>query len=247
MKSKEHADTRAFHFKQFSLNHHRSTMKTGTDAILLGTWANVEGCTNVLDIGSGAGIISMLIASRCNAKIDAIEIDLPSVQESSKNFENSAFAERLNVINDDFNEFAKKTSAASYDLIVSNPPFFTSDLRSPNLRRTNARHTTSLNYNEICFGVNKLLSANGSFNLVIPYFKHESFIAIAKENKLFLNRMLLIFPRRGSMPNRINMEFKKTAVDTSKTGYFIIREENNNFTAQYREWLEAYYLSIPEN
>ncbi len=209
MKSKEYDDTRAFHFKQFSLNHHRSTMRTGSDAILLGIWARINNAETVLDVGSGSGIISLLIASRCNAAIDAVEIDLPSVEESSDNFSNSAFADNLNIINEDFNEYAKKARAATYDLIVSNPPFFTSDLHSPNSRKTNARHTTMLKYSELCLGVNMLLRENGSFNLVIPYFKHERFIAIAKKNSLFLNRRLLIFPRRGLMPSRINMEFKK--------------------------------------
>ncbi|NOY50814.1 MAG: methyltransferase [Chlorobi bacterium] len=222
-------------------------MKTGSDAILLGIWARIDNVKTVLDVGSGSGIISLLIASRCNAAIDAVEIDLPSVEESSDNFSNSAFADSLNIINEDFNEYAKKARAATYDLIVSNPPFFTSDLHSPNLRKTNTRHTTRLKYSELCSGVNILLSEDGSFNLVVPYFMHERFIAIAKKDGLFLNRRLLIFPRRGFMPNRINMEFKKTAADSVETGYFIIREENNNFTAQYREWLEAYYLSIPEN
>ncbi len=238
-------DTRPFNFKAFSLFHHRSTMKVGSDAILLAIWTNLENVKQVLDVGCGSGIISMLIASRSSAKIDAIDIDDPSIAESTDNFSKSPFSKRLNAEHIDFNKFTS-VNKESYDLVISNPPFFTADLLSSDIRKTKARHNISLNYNDLCAGSYNLLKTSGRFSVVIPYFKHQEFIKIANENSLCLKRKLLIFPKRGSSPNRVNMEFSKTNSSSIVNEYFIIREENNNFTAQYHEWLTDYYLSIPK-
>jgi len=239
-------DTRSFSFKSFSLTHHRSTMKVGSDAIILGIWTNVEKITSVLDVGCGSGIISLLIVSRSSAKVDAIDIDDSSIEEATDNFSNSPFSSRLNAELIDFKDYIS-VNQKKYDLIVSNPPFFTNDLQAVDIRKTKARHTISLNYDELCSGSYKLLNESGRLNVVIPYFKHQEFINIAKQNSLHLKRKLLIFPKRGSSPNRVNMEFSKTNTTTVLNEYFIIREENNNFTAQYNEWLSDYYLSIPKH
>lgn len=238
-------DTRPFHFKAFSLFHHRSTMKVGSDAIVLGIWTNTENISRALDVGTGSGIISLLIASRSSAAIDAIDIDDNSIEEAKENFKKSLYADRLNAELNDFKNFICDNNG-SYDLVVSNPPFFTSDLQSSDIRKTKTRHNISLNYHELCAGSYKVLNNSGSLNVVIPYFKHKEFIDIANENSLFLKRKLLIFPKRGSSPNRVNMEFSKEITKQLVNEYFIIREENNNFTDQYHEWLSNYYLSIPK-
>ena len=236
-------DTRPFHFKQFSLNHHQSTMKTGTDAILLGVWTDVSNAKEVLDIGSGSGIISLFVAARSKAKITAIEIDSASVIESANNFTSSGFANRMKVVQSDFNNYATEIK---FDLIVSNPPFFTDDLHSPSQRKTNTRHTESLNFDQLCLGTYKLMQEKALFCVVLPYSQSEIFKNIAQTNGLYPNRELLIFPRRGAEPNRINIEFRKQQTKTLKKDFFVLREENNIFTDQYREWLNDYYLSIPK-
>lgn len=238
-------DTRAFHFKQFSLNHHRSTMKTGTDAILLGVWTDVSEVTEALDIGSGSGIISLFIAARSNANVISIEIDNESVDESNSNYASSRFGDRMKVLNTDFVSYADSTES-KFDLIVSNPPFFTNDLHSPDERKTIARHTDSLSFSQLCSGVSQLLKVDGRFTVVLPYSQYQKFCDIAREYKLFVFKELLIFPRRGLEPNRINIEFKRSEILSLKKEFFIIREENNKFTDQYREILGKYYTSIPE-
>lgn len=238
-------DTRPFHFKQFSLYHHRSTMKTGTDAILLGVWTDVSDVTETLDIGCGSGIISLFIAARSNANITAIEIDGESVEESGSNFASSNFAHRMNVLNTDFVSYSD-SSVSKFDLIVSNPPFFTDDLHSPDERKTKARHTDSLTFSQLCSGVSQLLIMDGRFTVVLPYSQYDEFCAIARENNLFVFKELLIFPRRGTQPNRVNIEFRKEKTAAIKKEFFIIREENNKFTDQYRVTLGEYYTSIPE-
>lgn len=242
--SRTRNDTRTFHFKQFSLYHHRSTMKTGTDAILLGVWSDVSNVNEVLDIGSGSGIISLFIAARSNANITAIEIDCESVNESTSNFASSKFVNRMKVLNTDFVSYSV-SSDSKYDLIISNPPFFSGDLHSPDKRKTRTRHTESLNFSQLCSGVSHLLKETGRFTVVLPYSQYSDFNTIAKDNHLFIFKELLIFPRRGSEPNRVNIEFRKSKSSSIKKDYFIIREENNKFTDQYRKTLDKYYTSIP--
>jgi len=236
-------DTRPFHFKQFSLSHHNSTMKTGTDAILLGVWTDVSNIINVLDIGSGSGIISLFIAARSNANITAVESDSASVIESSVNFASSDFADRLQVVHTNFNEYKTEVK---FDLIVSNPPFFTHDLHSPSKRKTNARHTESLSFEQLCSGASKFMNDSARFCVVLPYTQSEVFKEVAQKSGLYPSKELFIFPRRGAEPNRINIEFKKQRTHSCKKDFFVLREENNKFTDQYKELLGNYYLSIPE-
>lgn len=243
--SKAKNDTREFHFKPFSLFHHRSIMKTGTDAILLGVWANISHVKSVLDIGSGCGIISLLIASRTKAKIIGIELDSESVDESRSNFLNSPFKERMEVVEDNFVNYMDSTDDR-YDLIVSNPPFFTNDLMSPDKRKTQARHTTQLSFDKLCTGVSKLLNPNGRFCVVIPYTQYDEFCSSAERSNLYVSGIQIIFSKRGLQPNRINIEFRKFKTNEIVKDFFIIREENNNFTDHYINSLEDFYLSIPE-
>lgn len=243
--SKNLSDTRPFHFKPFSLYHHKSTMKTGTDAILLGVWADVNGVDKVLDIGCGCGIISLLIASRCEANITAIDIDEDSILEASANFENSNFSSRMNTSLVDFKDFSSRKNE-KFDLIISNPPFFENDLKSKNIRKASARHTISLSYHQLCEGSFNLLNPQGKFCLVLPYEFRNTFMKAARNYLFYLNRELIIFPRRGHSPNRVLLEFTKEINSNPEREFFSIREENNKFSKQYHQWLENYYLSIPE-
>ena len=240
--SSKKTDTRPFHFKQFSLKHHQSTMKTGTDAILLGVWTDVSNTKEILDVGSGSGIISLFMAARSQAKITAIENDIASVDESKNNFALSDFTKRMKVIASDFNDY---TTNIKFDLIVSNPPFFTNDLQSESERKTNARHTKSLSFKQLCTNVSILMKQNARFCVVLPYSQNKVFKNIALAQGLYPSKELIIFPRRGAEPNRINIEFRKQSKETPEKEYFVLREENNNFTHQYRELLGEFYLSIP--
>ncbi len=240
--SSKKTDTRPFHFKQFSLKHHQSTMKTGTDAILLGVWTDVSNTKEILDVGSGSGIISLFMAARSQAKITAIENDIASVDESKNNFALSDFTKRMKVIASDFNDY---TTNIKFDLIVSNPPFFTNDLQSESERKTNARHTKSLSFKQLCTNVSVLMKQNARFCVVLPYSQNKVFKNIALAQGLYPSKELIIFPRRGAEPNRINIEFRKQSKETPEKEYFVLREENNNFTHQYRELLGEFYLSIP--
>ncbi len=223
--------------------HHRATMKIGTDAVLLGIWTDVKGVSNILDVGTGSGIIALLLASRTtDAVIHAIDIHNDSCLEAAENFRGSPYGNRMAVFHDDFVRFAPK-HATQYDLIVSNPPFFVNDMRSSSSEKVLARHTQSLDYNTLVDGVKKLLAPKGIFSLVLPYVQKQHFVSLAAAAGLHLQREMLIFPKPCYPPNRINMQFgfEQKPVVSEK---FIIRNEDGSFTKRYKDYTGDYYISV---
>ncbi len=232
-----------FRFRQFSMHHHRSTMKIGTDAVLLGIWTAVEGATTILDVGTGSGVIALLLASRAShAAIDAVDIDEDSCREAAENFDRSPFKERMRVFHDDFQRFSASRNE-KYDLIVSNPPFFVNDMPSSHAKKVLARHTQTMDYRSLLKGAVKLLAPGGNFSLVLPYAQKQFFVSLAAERGLYLQREMLIFPKPCYPPNRINMQFgfEKTGLRSEK---FVIRNEDGSFTPMYKAFVGDYYISV---
>ena len=243
--SKKLFDTRPFHLKPFSLQHHCSTMKVGTDAMILGTWTSVKNINSILDIGTGCGIISLLLATRSKAKIVAIDIDEDSIVEASENFKLSPFNERMQTLKADLNDFSK-ISNQQFDLIVSNPPFFVNDLKPEDEKRKKARHSDSLTYNQLTEAVVKLLAPEGNFSIVLPYEVSRLFIKIANKNGLYQKRQLIIFSKEGMLPNRTNIEFSKKPSLEIHSEKFTIRNSEGEFTRQYIDLLKDFYLNLGE-
>lgn len=235
--------TRLFHVKPFSLSHHKSSMRVGTDAMLLGLFIDASNCINALEIGTGSGIISLLIASSHKTTIDAIDIDSESVRETEINFKKSPFHYRLKAIEADFKDFAISYSG-NYDIIFSNPPFFINDFRPEDELRKVARHTDSLSYKQICEGSIKLLQPSGKLYLVLPFDESRVFLELAKDSGLKLQRQQLVIPKRSLAPNRINMQLGFEEASQIVTEKFIIREDDGNFTNQYIEYLKDYYIGL---
>jgi tRNA1Val (adenine37-N6)-methyltransferase len=238
-------DTRPFHLKPFSLHHHHSTMKVGTDAMLLGTWAEDRTAQSILDIGTGCGIISLLLAARSNAQITAIDIDKDSIEEASENFKQSPFFERILALHADLNDFSKNTTQ-QFGLIVSNPPYFENNLKPKDEKRTKARHTDTLTYTQLCESVNALLTNEGKFFVVLPYDENRWFVKLAKKNSLFPKKLFVIFPREGMLPNRIIIEFSKKNEGKIESEKFTIRNTEDKFTQQYIDLLKDFYLNLGE-
>ncbi|MFA5417536.1 MAG: methyltransferase [Bacteroidales bacterium] len=239
--SKHLSDTRPFRFKQFSLNHHQSTMKVGIDATLLGIWADISGVTRVLDVGTGSGVIALLIAGRASLSVDAIDIDDKSIDEARANFSSSPYSELLTAYHLSLQEYSHQHEN-KYDLIVSNPPFFTDGFPVADTRINNARHTKTLSHFELTKGVRQLLNLGGRFCVVIPYAVSKEFTAAAQKNGLFPIRQMLVFPRRGLSPNRIYLEFSHEQSFGLKTEMLSIREENGNYSREFRQIVSEYYL-----
>ena len=157
--------TEAFQFKQFTIRHDRCAMKVGTDGVLLGAWANAKGKQRILDIGTGSGLIALMLAQRTDAMITGIEIDPASATQAQENAAASPWADRLQIVATDI---AGYTSYQAFDLIVSNPPFFNEMLLPPGAARSQARHTQALTFEALLFHVQRLLSPEGSFCAILP-------------------------------------------------------------------------------
>ena len=236
-------DNRPFYLKQFSLYHHSAAMKVGTDSLLLGIWIQPEKAQRILDIGTGCGILALLMAARSGANTEAVELDEASYTEAKQNFLNSPYSDRLFAIHNDFRKFAQQGNQ-KYDLIISNPPFFINDMRPKEKTRSNARHGDELNYDELCTGVVKLLNPNGRFCLVLPYDESRLFRTVAEKHGLYVCRKLLIFPKRGWQPNRVNLELTIEKNTDPATEKFVIREEDNTFTGQYIDFFKNYLIGL---
>ena len=158
-----------FQFKEFSVKQEHSAMKISTDGVLLGAWAPVDDAASVLDIGAGTGLLSLMIAQRCDAPlIDAVEIDEAAYIECTDNFENSPWGDRLFCYHASFEELVAEIDTL-YDFIISNPPFYTADTQAPETARSTARSATALPFETLIEGVAQLLSDRGRFAVIIPY------------------------------------------------------------------------------
>ncbi len=236
--------SRHFRFKQFTVRQDRCAMKVGTDGVLLGAWASLEKEPNsILDIGSGTGVISMMMAQRCYAEIiDALEIDGDAYEQCVENFEASPWADRLFCYHAGLNEFVLEIED-NYDLIVSNPPFYSEDFTSGDASRDTARQSQSLPFTELLEGVSKLLLPGGLFATIIPYKEEKRFTDLAAKIDLFPRRIMRVKGNPSSEIKRSLIEFgfdkKEGKIDT-----LIIETERHRYTAEYIALTQDFYLKM---
>ncbi len=234
-------DSRPFFFKKFGLFHHRSTMKIGTDAILLSRWVEVSENDDVLDIGTGCGLIPLMLAQKGIKSADAVEIDNDSYDEAAQNFRNSAWKSQLFAINDDIKHYSS-VCEKKYDLIVSNPPFFFGDNIPEKSKKSLARHTNTLSYNDLLVSVKRLLKPEGRFALVLPARESLTFLKDAENQGFYLQKEMKIVPIEGKESNRINMQLVVNQVDAIESETFVLRHQDHRFTKEYKDFLKDYYL-----
>ena len=235
-------DARPFHFKHFSLYHHRSTMKVGTDAILLGRWTEVKPTDVVLDIGTGCGLLPLMLSQKGVAHVDAVDIDKASIEEAKVNFEASQWHEHLKAFCIDIVDFQ---TDKKYDLIVSNPPYFNRFSKCDSERKSRARHNDAgLSYATICQEVGRLMQPDGRYALVLPADVSMEFLDAAERYGLYLHKRMTIVPIAGKEPNRVNLELGFEKSDNIFVETFVIRDADKRFTAQYNEFLKDYYLGL---
>lgn len=233
-------DERPFHFKHFSLFHHRSTMKVGTDAILLGRWTEVKPTDVVLDIGTGCGLLSLMLAQKGVDQVDAVDIDKASIEEATTNFKASQWRDQLNAFCVDIADFQPNKK---YDLMVSNPPFFNRYSKCDEERKSRARHNDmSLSYASLCNVAAQWLKPDGRFSLVLPVNVADGFLQEAERNGLFLHKRLNIIPIEGKESNRFNLELGFDCWNGIDEENLVIRDINGRFTGFYHEYLKDYYL-----
>jgi tRNA1Val (adenine37-N6)-methyltransferase len=222
-------------------------MKVGTDGVLLGAWCSLENYPKkILDIGTGTGIISLMLAQRSSAiTIDGVEIDTSAYMQTVDNFENSDWSDRLYCYNASFQKFADDThnEKETYDLIVSNPPFYTEDYITKNSSRNKARFTTSLTFKQLIAGVSKILSKSGFFSTIIPFKEESTFISLAEQHRLFLNKICRVKGNKNSDIKRSLLTFsfyKKEINETNLT----IENSRHKFTKKYVELTNSFYLKM---
>jgi tRNA1Val (adenine37-N6)-methyltransferase len=218
-------------------------MKVGTDGVLLGAWADVENTSNILDIGTGSGLIALMIAQRSKANITAIDIDKNAVIQAKINAENSQWATRINVIESDLIEFSNTTNQ-QFDLIVSNPPFFKNSLETPELARTIARHATTDFHNQIIISSLKLLTDNGKLCLILPIREGNECIAFALKNSLFCSKKVTVFPKPTNAAKRLLIEFSKQNTDCICSELVIESEVRHSYTKDFTALVKDFYLKL---
>ncbi|WKD85909.1 tRNA1(Val) (adenine(37)-N6)-methyltransferase [Polaribacter huanghezhanensis] len=222
-------------------------MKVGTDAVLLGAWCSLEKFPNtILDIGAGTGIIALMLAQRSDAfTIDAIEVDENAYEQSVENFELSDWSDRLFCYHSSFEEFTREMEdeEEKYDLIISNPPFYTDAFETENEARNKARFTSSLTFENLILGVSKILSKTGEFSVIIPFKEEENFIKIAQQNNLFPIRICHV---KGTATSEIKRSLLCFAFGKKEiqAAVLVIEKERHQYTEAYINLTKDFYLKM---
>ncbi len=236
--------SKPFRFKEFTIEQDKTAMKRGTDGVLLGAWTSVENNPfAILDIGAGTGLITLQLAQRSQAEvIDAIEIEDNAYEQAVENFENSPWSDRLFCYHAGLDEFVDEIED-TYDLIVSNPPFYSEDYKSEDVKRDTARFTDALPFNELLAGVAKLLEPTGTFCTIIPYKEQERFVNLAEANGLFPNNTCNV---KGNLEadfkrSLLSFSFEKTENTVEE---LIIETERHQYTDAYISLTKDFYLKL---
>jgi len=233
-----------FVFKEFSVNQDRCAMKIGTDGVLLGAWASTNhNPFSILDIGTGTGILALMLAQRSHAEnIEAIEIDDSAFEQAAGNFEDSPWGDRLFCYHAGFNEFVEEIDD-KYDLIISNPPFYSEDYKTDNPQRDLARFTDALPFEHLLHGTAKLLDDNGKASFIIPFSEEENFISLAEKMNLYPSRITRVKGSNSTEVKRSLLEFSfiKTTIDSSE---LIIETGRHQYTEDYINLTKDFYLKM---
>ena len=232
-----------FQFKQFKILQEKAAMKVNTDGILLGVWVNLEGAKTILDVGTGTGLIALMLAQRIESQITAIEIDQNAADEAVQNVRNSKWHNRISVQNCSFQDFSA-TKQRKFDLIVSNPPFFSNSLKNTNPHLSMARHNHLLSFNDIIFGAKMLLSEKGKLALILPFNLANEFIDESQSENLFLSRFTEVRPFSDKEPNRCLMEFERNPQVLQKTQLSIYNDSKNEYSEEYIKLTRNFYLKF---
>lgn len=221
-------------------------MKIGTDGVLLGAWASLEHHPeSILDIGTGTGLIALMMTQRSTAPlIDALEIDEDAFEQAVENFENSDWGDRLFCYHAAFDEFVEEMQdEEKYELIISNPPFYAEDNTSENKSRNTARFALALPFSELVEGVSILLHPKGEFNTIIPYKEEKEFITLAEKFSLFPQKITRVkgTPNTAIKRSLLNFSFQKTDPETDE---LIIEISRHNYTDAYKTLVKDFYLKL---
>lgn len=231
-----------FRFKQFAVSHANSSMKVGTDAVILGSWAEIKNSQKILDIGTGSGIIALMMAQKnSEAQIKAIDIDANSIREASQNFEQSPWSERLEAECIALQNYGL-SHKNQFDHIISNPPFFSKSTPAPDKARHNARHTDTLSADDFFNYSKLLLTETGKISLIIPFYSSADWIKIAEKYTLFPSRITNVISYPGKPIERLLIEFSNEKQEVESTDFFIRKGKGLAYSEEYIELTKDFYL-----
>jgi len=218
-------------------------MKVGTDGVLLGAWTNLQHANTILDIGTGSGLIALMLAQRTadNVLIDAIEIEQHAFEQANENIKNTSWHDRVFTHHVALQEFE---SPRRYDLVVSNPPYFQNSQKPPNEKRGQARHTTSLSYPELLSSSATLLNSAGRLSVILPFTEGLQFIALATRYNLHCSRQWSFRTRREKPIERWLLEFSFAATPVPETGEILLYKHGEEWSDAYKELTREFYLKL---
>lgn len=231
-----------FHFKQFSIQHDRCSMKVGTDGVLLGAWTEVKNAAHVLDIGTGTGVIALMVAQRTEltTQIEGIELDADAALQAQENVIQSPWHNKVLIHATSLQQF---TTSTKYDLILSNPPYFINSQEPPDHKRLQTRHTVTLTFDELLKSVSTLITDSGTFNVILPYTEGLKFIQLAAIYGLHLTRQWSFRTRASKPIERWLLAFAKTYTTNPEKGEILLYESETNWSVGYRQLTRDFYLN----
>ena len=230
-----------FAFKEFSVNQDKCSMKLGTDSVLIGAWAQSDKAKKILDIGTGTGVIALMLAQRTKAEVDAIDIEFAAHIQAKENFAASKWGKRLNSFHCSLQEFQPNKR---YDLIISNPPYFPLPKSHNDQQGNQARFTHLLSFNDLAEHVVRLLAAKGKFYAILPIHEGAMFANEAEKRKLYLTNFVWVkTTNRKKFPKRILMEFGFLKEENINDSMLVIQSENK-YTDEYIRLTKDYFLQF---
>lgn len=231
--------SKGFTFKQFEINHEGCAMKVGTDGVLLGAWCSCQSAQRIADVGTGTGLIALMCAQRnSEAKIDAIEIDSAAATCARENIAQSTWSDRIEVIECAIQQFSTKEH---YDLIVSNPPYFSETLQSPDPSRATARHNCSLPHRDLIDAAKRLLTPEGRLSIILPTDEARKFAMQAVVSGLHLRRRCDIATKKGATPKRTMSEWSLTT-GQADIELLTLTADDGSRSEEYSRLTEDFYL-----
>ena len=233
-----------FQFKQFTIQQDRCAMKIGTDGVLLGAWVPIDDTVNaILDIGTGTGVIALMMAQRSQAQIvDALEIDADAYEQAVENFEASSWGDRLFCYHASFQEFVQEIDE-QYDLLISNPPFFAEDYKTDSDQRDLARFQDALPFDHLLIGASKLLSESGRLAIIVPFQEEEKVIRIAEQVGLFVQKNTRVKGAPSTKIKRSLLVFTRDRKEV-EVEELVIEKSRHLYTDKYVDLVKDFYLKM---
>ncbi len=230
-----------FQFKQFRILQDKCAMKVGTDGVLLGAWVNLSDEQTILDIGTGTGLIALMLAQRSHAHVDAVESEINASKQAKENVQRSPWSKRIKIYHQPVQDFKP---GKKYDLIITNPPYFINSKENPDINKTQARHTQTLSQDQLLSAVLRLLKKDGKLSIILPYVEGKMFLEAAQKKGLYCSRKTFVKPTPNKEPKRLMLEFTFKKKPLNEDYLVIENNKRHHYSKEYKELTKEFYLNF---